>query len=113
VHQCAPAVPADLQSQIATVSLLGLDSTASFAISVADWIGNDTAGLPTRPELANLGNKPVLCIYGQGEQDSICPSLQEPHVRREQVGTGHHFGGEYAQLAQKILTFARNSRPMT
>ena len=106
-------LPADLQSQIATVSLLGLDATASFEISVADWIGADTSGLPTRPELVNLGNKPVLCIYGEGEQDSICPSLQEPHITRQQVGTGHHFGGEYAQLAEKILAFARNSRPMT
>jgi type IV secretory pathway VirJ component len=102
-------LPADLQSQIETVSLLGLDSTASFEISVADWIGNDTAGLPTKPELANLRVKPVLCIYGEGEQDSICPSLQEPRVTSEQVGTGHHFGGEYAQLAEKILTFARSS----
>jgi type IV secretory pathway VirJ component len=106
-------LPADLQSQIETVSLLGLDSTASFEISVADWIGNDTAGLPTRPELATLRVKPVLCIYGEGEQDSICPSLHEPRVTSEQVGTGHHFGGEYAQLADKILTFARTSRPMT
>jgi type IV secretory pathway VirJ component len=106
-------LPADLQPQIETVSLLGLDSTASFEISVADWIGNDTAGLPTRPELANLGVKPVLCIYGEGEQDSICPSLHDPRVTSEQVGTGHHFGGEYAQLADKILTFARTSRPMT
>jgi type IV secretory pathway VirJ component len=99
-------LPADLQSQIATVSLLGLDSTASFEISVADWIGSDTSGLPTRPELASLAVKPVLCIYGAGEQDSICPSLQEARITSEQVGTGHHFGGEYAQLAEKILTFA-------
>ncbi len=106
-------LPTDLQSQIETVSLLGLDSTASFEISVADWISNDASGLPTRPELANLKVKPVLCIYGEGEQDSICPSLQEPRVTSEQVGTGHHFGGEYAQLAEKILAFARNSRPMT
>jgi type IV secretory pathway VirJ component len=106
-------LPADLQSQIETVSLLGLDSTASFEISVADWIGNDTSGLPTRPELANLAQKPVLCIYGDGEQDSICPTLHEPRVTSEQVGTGHHFGGEYTQLADKILTFAKTSRPMT
>jgi type IV secretory pathway VirJ component len=106
-------LPADLQSQIATVSLLGLDSTASFEVSVADWLGNDASGLPTRPELANLAVKPVLCIYGEGEQDSICPSLQESRVTSEQVGTGHHFSGEYAQLAEKILTFAKTSRPMT
>jgi type IV secretory pathway VirJ component len=103
-------LPADLQSQIETVSLLGLDSTASFEISVADWIGNDAAGLPTRPELANLPVKRVLCIYGEGEQDSICPGLQQARVTSEQVGTGHHFGGEYAQLAEAILKFATPGR---
>lgn len=106
-------LPADLQAQIQTVSLLGLDSSASFEISVADWIGSDAAGLPTRPELANLRSMPVLCIYGEGEKDSICPTLQATRVKTEQVGTGHHFGGEYAQLAEKILAFAKSTRPVT
>jgi type IV secretory pathway VirJ component len=106
-------LPADLQAQIQTVSLLGLDSSASFEISVADWIGSDDGGLPTRPELANLRSMPVLCIYGEGEKDSICPTLSATRVTSEQVGTGHHFGGEYAQLAEKILAFAKNARPVT
>jgi type IV secretory pathway VirJ component len=106
-------LPADLRSQVATVSLLGLDSNASFEVSVADWIGSDAAGPPTRPELANLGTTPVLCIYGEGEKDTICPSLPPAHITSEQVGTGHHFGGEYAQLADRILSFAKRARPMT
>jgi len=75
------------------------------------WIGGDEGGLPTRPELANLAAKPVLCIYGAGEKDSICPSLSSAHLRSEQVGTGHHFGGEYAQLADRILSFAKQAQP--
>lgn len=105
-------LPAELRPQVESVSLLGLDSNASFEISVADWIGTDAGGLPTRPELASLGPTPVLCIYGEGEKESICPSLP-PRVSREQVGTGHHFGGEYAQLADRILAFARRPQPMT
>jgi type IV secretory pathway VirJ component len=106
-------LPADLKSQVATVSLLGLDSKASFEVGVADWIGSDEAGLPTRPELANLASTPVLCIYGEGEKDSICPSLSAPRLKSEEVGTGHHFGGEYAQLADRILAFANGAKPMT
>jgi type IV secretory pathway VirJ component len=106
-------IPADLRSQVATVSLLGLDSTASFEISVSDWIGSDDAGPQTRPELANVKTTPVLCIYGEGEKDTICPSLSPTRVTRQQVGTGHHFGGDYAQLADKILAFAKSARPMT
>jgi len=106
-------LPQELRSQVATVSLLGLDSNASFEISVADWIGSDSAGLPTRPELSAIAATPVLCIYGEGEKDSLCPSLPAARIHSELVGTGHHFGGEYAQLADRILAFARTARPMT
>ena len=104
-------LPADLQTRIKTVNLLGLDASASFKISVSDWIGSDEGGFATRPELANLQALPVLCIYGEGEKDSICPSLSSAHLRSEQVGTGHHFGGEYAQLADRILSFAKQAQP--
>jgi type IV secretory pathway VirJ component len=103
-------LPQDLQAQIQSVSLLGFDSNATFEISVADWIGTDESGLPTRPELAKLPATPVLCIYGEGEKDSICPTLPSARVKSEQVGTGHHFGGEYAELAEKILSFAKDTK---
>jgi type IV secretory pathway VirJ component len=106
-------LPADLKPQIVSVSLLGVDSNASFEISIADWIGSEEVGPATRPELANLGTTPVLCIFGAGETDSICPGLHAPRVSSEQVGTGHHFGGEYAQLADRILAFAKSARPVT
>ena len=55
----------------------------------------------------------MLCIYGAGETDSICPQLKPGTVTRELIGTGHHFGGEYARLADRILSFTRSARPLT
>jgi type IV secretory pathway VirJ component len=55
----------------------------------------------------------VLCIYGEAESDSICPSLTGPAVTREQIGRGHHFSGRYAQIAERILEFAKHARPVT
>ncbi len=106
-------LPEDLRSKVATVSLLGLDSTASFEITVSDWIGGDDAGSPVRPELARMESTPVLCIFGQGEHDSICPQVASAKVSSEEVGTGHHFGGDYSELAQKILAFAKIAKPLT
>ena len=106
-------LPAELRTRIASVSLLGIDSNASFEVRVADWVGGDNAGPPTRPELAQITHLPVLCIYGRGEQDSICPQLPAGTATREEIGTGHHFGGEYATLAERILAFARAARPVT
>lgn len=104
-------LPQDLRAKVATLSLMGLDETASFEISVSEFLGTDTHEAPTRPELSALGPLPVLCIYGEGEQDSLCPTLNIPVLKREQVGKGHHFSGEYDQLADRILAFARTPRP--
>jgi type IV secretory pathway VirJ component len=103
-------LPPELREHIASVNLLGIDSNASFEVRIADWVGSDAGGPPTRPELAALTHLPVLCIYGEGESDSICPGLSEAGITREQIGKGHHFSGEYAQLADRILAFAKSAR---
>ena len=104
-------LPPELRARVASVSLLGIDSNASFEIRIADWVGSDDRGPPTRPELSRLGAAPVLCIYGEGESDSICPELAAGNVERAQIGRGHHFSGEYATIADRILEFARRARP--
>jgi type IV secretory pathway VirJ component len=106
-------LPPDLRARVASVSLLGIDANAAFEVRISGWVGADEGGPPTRPELARITQLPVLCLYGEGEQDSICPGLPPGSVRREQVGTGHHFGGQYATLADRILAFARTPRPVT
>lgn len=100
-------LPPELRSRVASVSLLGLDSNASFEVSISDWIGSDSGGPPTRPELAAISGVPILCVYGDGEKDTICPDLNASKVTRAEIGKGHHFSGEYATLADRILTFAR------
>lgn len=115
-------LPPDLKERVASVSLLGISANASFEIRVADWIGADSQGPPTRPELAalvssfsgqpNTKGARVLCLYGEGDKDTICPDLANG-VTREPIGKGHHFSGEYATIADRILAFARNSPPAT
>jgi type IV secretory pathway VirJ component len=106
-------LPADLRARVASMSLLGIDAHASFEVRISDWVGSDSGGPPTRPELLEVSGVPVLCIYGEGETDSICPQLPSGRVTREQIGRGHHFSGEYATLADRILAFARSRHPVT
>ncbi len=103
-------LPPELHARVASLSLLGLDAHASFEVHLAEWVGGDEGGPPTRPELAELKGVPVLCIYGEGEQDSICPKLPAATVTSAQIGKGHHFSGEYALLADRILSFTRSAR---
>jgi type IV secretory pathway VirJ component len=105
-------LPQELRAQIASVSLLGVDAHASFEVHLSEWVGSDDSGPQTRPEVLKLPPLPVLCLSGAGEQDSLCPQLPAG-ITHEQVGSGHHFGGEYATLAERILAFARSPRPVT
>jgi type IV secretory pathway VirJ component len=106
-------LPPDLRARLASVSLLGIDAHASFEVHITEWVGGDEGGAPTRPELAALKGLPLLCIYGEGETDSICPLLAPGTATREQIGKGHHFSGEYDRLADRILNFTRSTRPVT
>ena len=107
-------LPADLRAHLASVSLLGIDSNASFEVVACQRLGRaDNDGPATRPEVAALTQVQVLCIYGEGESDSICPGLPQGAIAREQVGKGHHFSGEYQALAERILSYARRARPVT
>ena len=102
-------LPPDVRAQVASLSLLGLDAHASFEIHLAEWVSDTDAGAATRPELEALKELPILCIYGEDEADSICPQLTGGRITREQVGKGHHFSGEYALLADRIVSFTRTS----
>ena len=108
----ANRLPPQLRAHVVSVSLLGIDARAAFEVSLSEWVGGEEAGLPTIPEVTRL-ELPVLCLYGAGEKDSICPGLPAGKITREQVGNGHHFGGEYDSLAEHILSFARSARPVT
>lgn len=101
-------LPPELRSDVASVSLLGLSANASFEIRVADWIGGDSQGPPTQPELTALGNVPVLCLYGEGDRETICPTAAAARISRVSLGKGHHFSGEYGELADRILAYARS-----
>ena len=103
-------LPPQLRERVASVSLLGIDANASFEVGISDWVADAGGGAPTRPELAALAHVPVLCLYGEGESDSICPQLSGAGIAREQIGKGHHFSGEYARLADRILAFARSAK---
>src|SRR5205823_14316004 len=64
-------LPPELRERVASLSLLGIDADASFEVRISDWVGSGGGGAPTRPELAALTHVPVLCVYGEGESDSI------------------------------------------
>jgi type IV secretory pathway VirJ component len=94
---------ASARAHIALGVLMGMSEHAVFEFHVSNWISNDNSGPATMPEVNRIAGIPILCIYGEGDNDSLCPKLDAAKVRIVKLPGGHHFNGDYAGLAREIL----------
>jgi type IV secretory pathway VirJ component len=99
-------LPAATRAHVALTVLMGMSEHAVFEFHVSNWISDDNSGPATRPEVERMGATPVLCIYGEGDNDSLCPKLDPGKARIVEMKGGHHFDGDYAGLAREILATA-------
>jgi type IV secretory pathway VirJ component len=97
-------LPPAIRAQVTRVALLGPDSTISFEFRLSDWLGNGAHAdaLAVLPEVQQLKNSAVLCIYGAAEHDSLCRGLDKKSFDVVELTGGHHFGGDYQELARII-----------
>lgn len=104
-------LPASDQQQIDAMLLLAFARSGSFEIDVSGWLGKDGAEAATAPELRKVTAVKVYCIYGSEETaESGCTEAGAPGEHLMIEG-GHHFDGDYAALAQRMLTaIKRGSR---
>jgi type IV secretory pathway VirJ component len=102
-------LPQITKAQVALMAILGMSEHALFEFHVSSWISDDNSGPATLPEVDRIAGMPVLCIYGEDENDSLCPKLDAKKFIIVKVKGGHHFDGNYAGLADDILTAAAPS----
>lgn len=98
-------LPDAVRGQVSYVSLMGFAPEADFQIRVTGWLGMKASGkaLKVKPELAKLPPAMVQCIYGEKEDDTLCPTLTKSGVEVVKLPGDHHFGGDYDALARRIL----------
>jgi type IV secretory pathway VirJ component len=96
-------LPADARSRVALTALIAPGREAFFEFHVALWLGKTGGGLPLAPELAKLKGAGLLCIYGADESDSACAGLPASGYALARLPGGHHFDGDYARIAERIL----------
>jgi type IV secretory pathway VirJ component len=89
--------------------LLGLVKLAPFEFHVTEWlgVGGDRGARPVLPEIEKLNPALVQCFYGAEEDDTVCTAPEFDRAERIETGGGHHFDGDYAALAEKIMEGAR------
>ena len=100
-------LPAETRSQLAVAAVMGLSEDALFEFHLASWVGAQDKGLPTMPEIKRLeaihNGPPLLCLYGEEDDEALCPKLDPKQVQVVKMKGGHHFSGAYDKLAEAIL----------
>jgi type IV secretory pathway VirJ component len=99
-------LPTATRARVGLAALMGMSEHALFEFHVSSWISDENSGPATLPEVNRITGTPVLCIYGEDDNDSLCPKLDPQRVRVVKVKGGHHFNGDYAGLAREILASA-------
>jgi type IV secretory pathway VirJ component len=100
----ASRLPDDLRARVDLVALLGPATNIAFSFRITDWLGvKRSDAIPTLPEIRKLAGLNILCVHGSGEHDSACPLLPEGLAIIDELPGGHHFGGDYKGVAERIL----------
>jgi type IV secretory pathway VirJ component len=100
-------LPEATRARVALAAVMGMSEHALFEFHVSSWISDDNSGPATLPEITRISGTPVLCIYGADESDSLCPKLDPKRFDIVKLKGGHHFDGDYANLARQILAAAK------
>jgi type IV secretory pathway VirJ component len=101
-------LPADLVAHVAVIALIGPAPNANFKFHFVDLFEDKHRkdDLMTVPEIEKLRGRQVLCFYGKDEKASACRELAAGVATVVELSGGHHFGGNYAEIAARILEAA-------
>lgn len=103
------SLPADVKAMIRVIALLGLEPTIDFRYHPS-WIPFYHPHEPqfsVEIEMEKLRGSNVLCFFGEKEKDSLCRTLDPLLAKPVQEEGGHHFGGNYVAIADRILEEAK------
>ncbi|TDN69400.1 AcvB/VirJ family lysyl-phosphatidylglycerol hydrolase [Paraburkholderia sp. BL10I2N1] len=98
-------LPEALRAKVSQMALLGFAHSADFQIRVTGWLGMPASNeaLPALPEVSKVPPGIVQCVYGEDEEDTLCPTLAKSGVTVLRTAGGHHFGRDYSSLANSLL----------
>ena len=102
-------LPDGLRRTVRQVTLLAPSKFVELEFHVSDWIHDNEAeqDIALLPEVRRLSPTPVLCLYGLEEKSSLGPDLAPSEATVIALPGSHHFGGDYAGVAARILEHLR------
>jgi type IV secretory pathway VirJ component len=97
-------LPVELRERLSLVTMIGLGERASFEFHWSDLV-KDTrrpTDIAVEPEVMKIHGVRMLCLYGEGEKNSLCPTLST--VRADRHAGRHALSrGDGIAVAQRIL----------
>jgi type IV secretory pathway VirJ component len=98
-------------ARVDTIALLGPAHTVDFKFRFSYWFrpNHDRYPMSVEDEVRKLEGRPVLCVYGEEEKNSICRHADPDHMRIVLFAGGHHFKGHHRAIAELIIANARSS----
>jgi type IV secretory pathway VirJ component len=98
-------LPPEVLARVEKLVLLGPSLSTTFEFHVSDWLGSSSSDdeKPTTPEVQKIKKTPIICIYGEEEEESLCREKSLNLKRSVPMKGGHHFGGDYAALVPWII----------
>lgn len=102
-----PKLDRATQSEMKLIAMLGLEPVARLQMSMAGWLGlSSSADIQLGPYLAQLPKDRMMCVYSVEEQkdnNTGCTLPELDGATRVARSGGHHFGGDYQEIARIIL----------
>jgi len=100
----ASRLPESQLDRIRLIAFLGLQHSTDLEFRLGDLLSARSQPLyPLLPEVRKLAGRPMLCVYGSKEGDTLCPDLPPGLADVVELGGGHHFDGDYRRLARLVL----------
>jgi type IV secretory pathway VirJ component len=107
----ASRLPASLLDQVQLIAFLGLEHQTDLEFRMGDWLAaQHTSSFKLMPEVQKLQGRPMLCVYGTKEGDTLCPDLPAGLADVVEIKGGHHFDGDFHGLARLIMSHVKPSR---
>src|SRR6185312_7660051 len=83
-------LPPRTRALVERTALIGVGETAAFEFHVTNWFGSGSGELPIAPEMAKMSSANTLCLYGEGDNESLCPKIGPANATRVRLPGGHH-----------------------
>jgi type IV secretory pathway VirJ component len=100
----AARLPPEARGRVAMIGLLSPETRYELEFHFSGWIpGFPARGRPLLPEVRKLRGARLVCVYGAGEKDSLCPELDTAWAEVRVFPGGHHLGRDYGALADALF----------